>query len=151
MAEPPVWRLLRDTLASYLEGKGTGTIDSLREDVPKGQLSNLDHVLNPGRSGLSYRDVILSQLAYAILSPGLDTTQRPQGARPLGQRLGTFLRSNHITTVADAYQNIGKNMKELARGNFKEFDDFLIWASSATPPELMACFNYGCAVVAATS
>jgi hypothetical protein len=100
---------------------------------------------------ISYRDAILIQLAYR--DSIVDFTNRPEGARSVAAKLGAFLARNHIKAVKDAYQNIGKNTEVLVRGNFKEFDEFLVWASSGDVPReaLDAVFDYGCACVAATS
>lgn len=102
-------------------------------------------------SNISYRDAILIQLAYRNIIR--DFTVRPKGARSVAAKLGSFLAGKHIKAVKDAYQNIGKNTDILARGNYKEFDDFLKWASTEELPigALDAIFDYACGFVAATS
>ena len=104
---------------------------------------------------LSYRDVLIVQLAYRLSSEAaLDLTQRHIGARTVGQRLGRFFASQHIRKVQDAYQNIGKNSPVLVRGNFPQFDSFLRWASVDQDTKIAgieAAFDYACGVVAATS
>lgn len=114
--------------------------------VPTEQVANLDHVL--GIRHLSYRDAVLIQLAYALETPGLDTTLAHTGGRSVARTLAEFLRRNHIPAVAEAYQNIAKNTNQLCRGNVPQFDSFLRWASSATTEEHRACFNYACCRVA---
>jgi methyl-accepting chemotaxis protein len=81
-------------------------------------------------SATSYRDGILIQLAYR--DSITDYRIRPDGARHVASKLGSFLAKNHIKAVKDAYQNIAKNTEQLVRGNNKEFDEFLTWASQET-------------------
>lgn len=115
--------------------------------IPDAQRSNLDTVLSTQR--LSYRDAVLIQLAYALCTPGLDTTRRHTGVRSVAANLPGLLASAHIPSVRDAFQNIGKNFRELVRGNFSAFDAFLTWARGATTDQFAACFEYACAVVTA--
>ena len=117
--------------------------------VPAKILDLVEAVLQT--SSISYRDAILIQLAYR--ESITDFTRRPEGARSVAAKLGLFLAKNHIKAVKDAYQNVGKNTEVLVRGNYKEFDDFLTWASSKGVPSgaLDAVFDYGCGYVAATS
>ena len=121
--------------------------------LPAQQVTNIDAVLDSTR--ISYRDVLMIQLAYRLTSDGAnDLTVRHTGARTVGQKLGGFFADQHIQSVKDAFQNIGKNSTILVRGNFSEFDSFLRWAStdqSITDVEIEAALDYTCAAVAATS
>ena len=104
---------------------------------------------------VSYRDGLMIQLAYRLTSEGaIDLTVRHGGARTVAQRLGEFFGHQHIRKVQDAFQNIGKNSTNLARGNFTEFDSFLRWASTnsgSTDAQIEAAFDFVCAAVAATA
>jgi hypothetical protein len=145
-----VFSLLSNTLEEYLrkaEPGGQGDVN-----MPERQLNNLRVILDT--QNISYRDAALIQLAYAISSPArLDLTLRQKGGRTVAQKLGKFLADNHIQHVADAFQNIGKNTPQLARGNFQEFDEFLGWISGneASRDELRAAFAFACRSVAATA
>jgi hypothetical protein len=143
--------LLTTTVGRYLsnpEGRAEAE-RKFQAAVPQEQRNNLIAVLETQK--LSYRDAVLVQLAYAICNPGMDTTKRPEGARTVAKQLGAFFRNHHMRYVADAYQNIGKNTRNLTRGNFLEFDSFLQWAASASGDQLEACFQYAAAKVAATA
>lgn len=120
--------------------------------VPEGQAGNVDAVL--GSRSVSYRDVLIVQLAYKLAEGAADLTTRHSGARTVGQKLGRFFANHHIRNVQDAYQNIGKNTTNLVRGNFVAFDAFLQWATTgegATEECVEAVFDYCCAAVAATA
>lgn len=135
-------------LASTASGKASAADAGAK--IPSVQRAQLDTVL--AHSWVSYRDGIIIQLAYGLASnTGIDLTQAHTGARSVAQSLGMLLAENHIRHVKDAYQNIAKNSRNLARGNLKEFDDFLAWASGASSEELAHCFEYACATVAATA
>ncbi len=149
MAARPELLLLASTIAAHLDAPDRladtrATADAL---VPAPERGALDQVLASRQ--LSYRDALLIQLAYSVRAPGLDTTKRQIGARGVAGRLALILREAHIPHVMDAFQNIGKNTLELARGNYPAFDSLLRWAASATPEQLSACLEYACAVVAA--
>ena len=123
--------------------------------VPEAQLLNLRAVLRC--KSMSYRDALIIQLAYGIRGGlGLDLTQRQPGARgPAGVagRLSAFLAEAHINAVKDAFQNIGKNTANLARGNVEEFDALLAWASAraTNAQQLTAVFECACAEIASTA
>lgn len=101
----------------------------------------------------SYRDALLVLLAYpAIAGEPLDLTSRPRGARAAGDTVGRLLPSLHIKGVVGAFMNIGKNSPELVRGNNRDFDMVLEWASAdATLEELSAAYSIVCAQVAGTA
>ncbi|MHB9146275.1 MAG: hypothetical protein ACYC5Y_13170 [Symbiobacteriia bacterium] len=148
--EPEAWTLIESTFTKHFANPGelqrAEALMSAQTPQVKG---TVDDIL--GKLPVSYRDVTLIQLAYAIQKPGLDATKRPPGARGMGKRLGTYLKANHIKSVEDAYQNVGKNTSDLARGNYPAFDDFLRWATNATVSQLQTAFHYICARVAATA
>ena len=125
----------------------------MEESIPAAQVKNIDAVLASTR--VSYRDVLIVQLAYKIASDQAgNLTVRHAGARTVGKRLGQFFAEHHIPSVQDAYQNIGKNSTNLTRGNFPEFDSFLQWATTEktiTDAQIEAAFDYVCAAVAVTA
>ena len=146
-----VWDLIQRTLSRYLADPGLlpSTASALEALVPSEQAESLTNLLSGSR--LSYRDVTLIQLAYALCAPGLDTNERPPGARTTGSRLGTFFASRHVPAVDNGYQNIGKNSTRLTRGNVAEFDGFLGWAATASTGQIQACLDFACATIAATA
>ncbi len=148
------FRMVATRVSRHLEESG---LDEARRQMeallPAEQVMNINAVLRS--SSISYRDGLMIQLAYRIASPeATNLTIRYAGARTVGKELGTFLKGHHIQSVKDAYQNIGKNTTNLARGNFPEFDSVLRWASnydSVTDAHIEAVFDYVCAAVAATA
>src|SRR3712207_572052 len=109
MSRADVWHLLESTLERFLKDPAPSEQiwTALGSDVPADQRDALTAVLETSQR--SYRDAVLIQLAHALLSPGMDTRVRPTGARGIAGKLGRFFTSKHIPSVADAYQNIGKN------------------------------------------
>ena len=100
----------------------------------------------------SYRDGLMIQLAFGILSrQPLDHTQRATGGRQAAGSLGDGFKDRHIPAVRDAYQNIGKNSSNLARGNEPAFDDLLHWMNANGTAERQALFDYIAARVATTA
>ena len=141
-------------VSQHLKASGRDRARRLMEaTLPAEQVKNVDTVLDS--ASISYRDVLVVQLAYRLASEGTSNlTVRHAGARTVGQRLGTFFARHHIRSVQDAYQNIGKNSTNLTRGNFAEFDSFLRWASTdkkITDAQIEAAFDYICAAVAVTA
>ena len=149
--------LIISTLSGHLAdpAKLDGAKSAAERGLSSSQLANIDAVL--ASSSISYRDGLIIQLAYGLCAEGhLDLTQRHPGARGMrgvAGKLGAFLAESHIVSVRDAYQNIGKNTPNLARGNFDEFDALLKWATepARTKEELRAAFDLTCAAVASTS
>lgn len=114
---------------------------------------NLDAVLRNTKQ-LSYRDALVVQLAFWLANGAMtDITMRQEGGRGVSKALGEYLATKHIRAVNDAFQNIGKNTENLARGNLKEFDAVLQWgaASTRTRHEVEAAFRYTCARIAANA
>lgn len=150
-----VFQLISNRLAQHLYKPHAVAPPRQREppSFPPQQAANVDTVLNSSR--ISYRDALLIQLAYRLTTQeDIDLTVRHPGARTVARNLGQFLDKQHIHAVQDAFQNIGKNNKDLARGNFPEFDAFLRWASpysGSTEAEVTSAFDYACAAVAATA
>ncbi|MGV3723037.1 MAG: hypothetical protein ACO1SX_19225, partial [Actinomycetota bacterium] len=148
---PGVLKLIHDSFSQHTPSESAVEDARVRlaSVVPAEQCANLETVLTTNQ--LSYRDGILIQLAYAVESPGIDTTHRQEGARGIAKALGSLLASLHIRAVSDAYQNIAKNTPLLTRGNFLPFDSFLTWAKSASPEQVQACFDYAWRAVARTA
>jgi hypothetical protein len=118
--------------------------------IPTEQLDALGMVVD--KSDPSYRDALLIQLAYGTASTAsLDLTRRQVGGRGVAQRLGKWLAQNHIKSVSDCFQNIGKNTENLVRGNDKSFDAILTWLSSGQlqDTQFRALLDYAVARVAA--
>lgn len=114
---------------------------SLSEDV-------IRHVKAVERRN-SYRDGILIQLAFGLEhGDGFDHIHRAEGARTAAAQLGLGFGERHIPAVKDAYQNIGKNSTNLARGNLAAFDALLLWRNKADKGQREALLNYVAAVVA---
>lgn len=122
------------------------------QEIPNDIQTHINAILST--TSLSYRDAIIIQLSYALASDNKIDLRIPQpGGRTLARKLGTFLSENHINAVADAFQNIGKNVKNLIRGNVEEYDAFLEWSSlpERKTDELEIIFEYACGVIAATA
>lgn len=103
----------------------------------------------------SYRDGLLVLLAIAICKGGnFDVRQRPAGARTIAQHLGREIYLHlHIAGTDDAFANIGKNSKNLIRGNEPAWDDLVEWISSSqtTLDDLKEALTYLSWLVASTS
>jgi len=99
----------------------------------------------------SYRDGVMIQLAWGLEEPGFDHTQKGEGARSAAGAIARALAARHIPAVKDAYQNIGKNTANLARGNVPAFDDLLRWMNDATEVERKAVLGLVTATVAASA
>ncbi len=98
---------------------------------------------------LSYPAALALLLAYGTVSPTpLDLTQAPRGARVAAVKLAESLQARFIPTVKDAFQNIGKNTKNLLRGNFVEFEGVLQWASTAPRGQLSAALDLAASALA---
>lgn len=113
-------------------------------------LAQLDQVIQNSKQ-LSYRDALVVQFGYWLANgAALDITVRQAGGRGVAGWLGTFLAAQHISAVADAFQNIGKNSTQLTRGNLPAFDSVLRWGSDPvrTIDEIAAVFHYTCARIA---
>lgn len=122
--------------------------------VPPAEIhTNLDSVIHNTKQ-LSYRDALVVQLAFWLANGSTtDITMRQEGGRGVSKALGEYLARKHIRAVNDAFQNIGKNTENLARGNLKEFDTVLQWGASGerTNQEIEAAFRYACAKIAANA
>lgn len=91
---------------------------------------------------LAYRDALLVQLAFGFVLPvGFDHTRRADGGRTVAEQLGTAFAERHVPAVRDAFQNIGKNSPDLARGNVLAFDSLLRWMNEAEMQERQALFH----------
>jgi hypothetical protein len=99
----------------------------------------------------SYRDGVLIQLAWGLEQSGFDHTQKGEGARSAAGSIAKALVARHIPAVKDAYQNIGKNTANLARGNVPAFDGLLRWMNGADETVRLAALDLVAATVAATA
>ena len=103
--------------------------------------------------GLSYRDGLIIQAAWGLeeTAEPFDHTQRGEGGRSVAQQLGKAHGARHIAKVNDAFENIGKNTPNLARGNLAAFDQLLRWMNGASVAEREALFEALVAAVALTA
>lgn len=104
----------------------------------------------------SYKTGALVLLAFSVAASGgrLDVTHRPSRARTIGQFVGNELYLDlRISGVPDVFGNIGKNARQLVRGNVSEWDELLTWMSSAatTDSELQEAFEYLAYRIASTA
>lgn len=143
MSAKSVLPRIEDAITAYVEipeAQLKAEAARLAGELPAPQVAQLDSIV--AYPALSYRNAALIQLGYGLVGVK-DLTRRHAGARTLGKEVGTVLRRLHIPSVNDAYENIGKNAAILIRGNLKEFDDFLEWATdTATEEEKRAAFDY---------
>ncbi|MBU1324316.1 MAG: hypothetical protein KJ676_03665 [Alphaproteobacteria bacterium] len=88
------------------------------------------------------RDALLAQLGFGLEGDGIsDHRERAVGARTVGAGLGRMFKARHIPGVVDAFQNIGKNVTNLARGNVPAFDALLTWMNDASRDDRIALVN----------
>lgn len=138
------------TLDAYLAdvGAAQAVVDAAPGVLPQEVLEDANAVLT-FRKGLSYRDGLMIQVAWGLeVEDGFDHTQRGEGGRSVAQQLGQANGARHIAKVNDAFENIGKNTPNLARGNMPAFDRLLGWMNSAPAVEREALLR---ALVAAVS
>ena len=102
-------------------------------------------------AGNSYRDGVMIQLAWGLEQSGFDHTQKGDGARSAAGAIAKALAARHIPAVKDAYQNIGKNTANLARGNVPAFDDLLRWMNDASEAERQSALDLVTATAASTA
>ena len=153
-----VWQLLETEFDGLMipGRKLAEELPELLNRVPDEQRANLQVVLNSYQGARkSYRIALVIQFAFGICTEArINLAERQPGARGnVATKLGKFLAKAHIASVNDAYQNIGKNTTNLARGNFPESDAILHWASesSRTKDDLRSVFTYACAHIASTT
>lgn len=122
--------------------------------VPPSEIqASIDSVIHNTKQ-LSYRDALVVQLAFWLANGSpTNITLRQEGGRGVSKALGEYLARKHIRAVNDAFQNIGKNTENLARGNLKEFDLVLQWGASGDrkKQEIEAAFRYACSKIAANA
>jgi hypothetical protein len=119
--------------------------------LPEAVLTNLDELL---RKPDSYRDGLLVLLAAPLVRGAtMDIRTRQAGWRGATEDVGRRVLPNlHIRGVKGAFEVIGKNTRELIRGNKPAWDDLLVWASTeAELPEIEAALNYLAGGIAATA
>jgi hypothetical protein len=121
-----------------------------RRQLPERIVTDLDALL---ATATSYRDALLVALAVPLVrQTRIDLTGRTTGARSASGRIGALLADLHIRAVNDAYQNIAKNSRLLARGNNAAFDRILGWGSTdATLDAIASAYRYVAATIAATA
>lgn len=113
-----------------------------RDALPDAAAIRIDAVL--GKASKSYRDGLIIQLAYGLEDEAAaeDHTIRHEGGRGVAQDLGKLFAERHIAGVKDAYQNIGKNITKLDRGNEPEFDETIRWFNTVNRATREAAFGY---------
>ena len=100
----------------------------------------------------THRDALLIQLGFGLEALGeVDHRERATGARTAGAAFGRMFTARHIPAVVDAFQNIGKNVTNLARGNVPAFDALLTWMNGASRDERIALVDYIAARAAMTA
>ena len=122
------------------------------ESLPKNVVEDLQAVITSKE--LSYRDALAVQLAFWLANERpTDVTVRHEGGRGVAGWFGEYLAGKHIRAVKDALQNVGKNSVALTRGNQKNFDQALVWASDnlRTKVEISAAFRVLCWAIAGTA
>ncbi|MEC7817837.1 MAG: hypothetical protein VX454_04145 [Pseudomonadota bacterium] len=144
------WKMLDRTLTDYVTALSTG--------APQPAPTMSDQSLKIMMEGVlaarnSYRDGILIQLAYALSAEtdaenDADFQERQEGGRNVAKSLGALCGELHIPGVKDAFQNIGKNSANLARGNVPAFDDLLAWINGASPIQRGEAFEFLAATTA---
>ncbi len=117
-----------DAHLNALEG-AKAAVEALRAGLEPRAIELLDGTL---KAPVSYRDGVFIQLAWGLEEPNFDHTHKGEGARSSAAKFATALAERHIPFVKDAYQNIGKNSPNLARGNVAAFDDLLRWMNGAS-------------------
>ncbi len=144
--------LIETTITTFLNDGAArqAAIDRARADLPDVAVKGMEAALNYKAEG--YREVVLIQTAYQLSSDRPeDLTRAVEGARPCGKRLGDFLRANHISGTKDAYQGIGKNTSNLARGILPDYDELLRWTATAGRERILMVFEAMAARLAALS
>lgn len=155
--EPPTSRLssrvierIVSQLDAFLADPSTAesTVGAAETRIGANVLADAYAVLT--NKGLSYRDGLIIQVAWGLeeTAEPFDHTQRGEGGRSVAQQLGKAHGERHIAKVNDAFENIGKNTPNLARGNLAAFDRLLHWMNGAGHAEREALFK---ALVAAVS
>jgi hypothetical protein len=133
LSQPDAARAVVETLRAELDGRAVELLDATL------------------KAPISYRDGVFIQLAFGLEAPGFDHTHKGEGGRSSAGKFATALAERHIPFVKDAYQNIGKNSPNLARGNVASFDDLLRWMNDAPEDERFKLLDLLSATVALTS
>ncbi len=148
MAEPAV-ELVASILDSLLLNAG-GSDQAVDARALAAALPLLEGTLQAAQS---YRDGAIIQIASGLTADGqhFDHRQRAPGGRGIAKSLGSLMRKRHIPAVTDAFQNIGKNVDNLARGNVAHFDSLLLWANAASAGDRRAALTFLLAKAASTA
>ena len=123
--------------------------DAAQVLLPTEQRLNIDALIS--YDAPSSREQFLIQAAFGLCEPGLDLRRRQVGGRGVAAAFARLLKDRHIRATSDAFQNIGKNVVDLVRGNVPASDELLTWAGAASIAELQAAFDYGLANLALTA
>lgn len=114
--------------------------ETLKATVAAETVTRLEETL---RASLSYRDVLLIQLAWGLENDGFDHTRPPVGARPASRRLTSLLHARHIAARKEVYQTLAKGNRSgtLLAGNVPSYDALLLWLNEAGSEEREALFE----------
>lgn len=95
------------------------------------------------RAPLSYRDVLLIQLAWGLENDGIDHTRPPVGARGASRLVTSLLQARHIAARKEVYQTLAKGNRSgtLLAGNVPSYDELLPWLNDAGRDEREALFD----------
>jgi hypothetical protein len=145
-----VVELLVDELDDHLarSEEAARLVARLRGELPLEVVQLLDAVF---AAPMSYRDGVFIQLAWGLMEPDFDHTLKGEGGRSAAANFASALFERHIRAVKDAYQNIGKNTRVLARGNVPPFDDLLHWMNDAEEPQRRRLLSLLSATVSLTA
>lgn len=132
----------------FAPADAAATVTALRAQLSAHAVAMLDATL---KAPLSYRDGVFIQLAWGLEAPGFDHTLKGEGARSSAGKFALALAERHIPFVKDAYQNIGKNSTNLARGNVAPFDDLLRWMNGAADDDRRNLLSLLSATIALTA
>ena len=100
------------------------TISALEAVVDASVLATLQAVL---AAPLSYRDILLIQIAWGLGEAGFDHTMAPHGARPASRQVTTLLQTRHIPARKEVYQTLAKGRSgSLVAGSVPAFTEMLV-------------------------
>lgn len=156
---PPTYRVVLDDITARLDAfiaapdQASRCMADAPSKLPVEVLENVAAVESLKKSQpQTHRDALLIQLGFGLeAQEPIDHRQRAMGARTAGAPFGKLFASRHIPAIADAFQNIGKNIELLARGNVPPFDALLTWMNDASRDERLALIDYITARAALTA
>lgn len=122
---------------------------TLTSQVPDTALGELDAVLD---AKLSYRDVLLIQLAWGLDEDSFDHTLAPAGARSASKQVTGLLTARHINARKEVYQTLGKGRSNvLTAGPVEAFNHLLARLNAMTADERAGIFQLLTARMAITA